>query len=151
MNSGLTTPLGTKPNDECYTSMKDILDELSKWGTLGKFKGKRIVCPCDWDISSDSDVYQINIEYDCNKNVKTSSISDNIKSIVYKKFDLSKLLNDEVIETVHSISVKPEEVDDAKIYKVARDIKKKVESEMQYPGTIKINVIRETRVAEEAK
>ena len=112
LNSGLTTPLGTKPNDECYTSMKDILDELSKWGTLGKFKGKRIVCPCDWDISNDSDVYQINIEYDCNKNVKTSSISDNIKSIVYKKFDLSKLLNDEVIETVHSISVKPEEVDE---------------------------------------
>ena len=32
-----------------------------------------------------------------------------------------------------------------------QDIKTKIEEEMQYPGTIKINVIRETRVQEEAK
>ena len=35
--------------------------------------------------------------------------------------------------------------------KIARDIKNKIEQEMQYPGTIKITVIRETRVQEEAK
>ena len=34
---------------------------------------------------------------------------------------------------------------------MARDIKEQIESEMQYPGTIKITVIRETRVQEEAK
>ena len=34
---------------------------------------------------------------------------------------------------------------------MARDIKEKIENEMQYPGTIKITVIRETRVQEEAK
>ena len=49
------------------------------------------------------------------------------------------------------VMVKPEEVDDAKSYKMARDIKEKIESEMQYPGTIKINVIRETRAIEEAR
>ena len=49
------------------------------------------------------------------------------------------------------VIVKPEEVDDAKSYKMARDIKEQIESEMQYPGTIKITVIRETRVQEEAK
>lgn len=49
------------------------------------------------------------------------------------------------------VIVRPDEVDDAKSYKMARDIKDRIEAEMQYPGTIKINVIRETRAIEEAK
>ena len=49
------------------------------------------------------------------------------------------------------VIVKPDEVDDTNSYKMARDIKEKIESEMQYPGTIKITVIRETRAQEEAK
>ena len=49
------------------------------------------------------------------------------------------------------VVVKPEEVDDLGSYKIARDIKDKIESEMQYPGTIKVTVIRETRAQEEAK
>ena len=49
------------------------------------------------------------------------------------------------------IMVKPDEVDDTTSFKMARDIKEKIESEMQYPGTIKITVIRETRAQEEAK
>ena len=34
---------------------------------------------------------------------------------------------------------------------IANEIKEKIEKEMQYPGTIKVTVIRETRVTEEAK
>lgn len=49
------------------------------------------------------------------------------------------------------VIVKPEEVDDLTSFKIARKIKDKIESEMQYPGTIKITVIRETRAQEEAK
>ncbi len=49
------------------------------------------------------------------------------------------------------VIVKPEEVDDLKSYKIARDIKDRVEAEMQYPGTIKVVVIRETRAEEVAK
>lgn len=49
------------------------------------------------------------------------------------------------------VLVKPEEVDDATSHKIAREIKEKIESNMQYPGTIKVTVIRETRVTEEAK
>ena len=49
------------------------------------------------------------------------------------------------------ILVKPEEVDDLTSHKIARKIKEKIEKEMQYPGTIKVTVIRETRVTEEAK
>lgn len=49
------------------------------------------------------------------------------------------------------VMVKPEEIDDVASYKLARELKDKIEAEMQYPGTIKITVIRETRAQEEAK
>ena len=49
------------------------------------------------------------------------------------------------------VMVKPDVIDDATSYKIARDMKEQIEKEMQYPGTIKITVIRETRVQEEAK
>ena len=49
------------------------------------------------------------------------------------------------------VVVKPDEIDDKKAHKVARDIKINIENELQYPGTIKVTVIRETRAVEEAK
>ena len=49
------------------------------------------------------------------------------------------------------VIVTPESVDDLSAIKLARDIANKIESTMQYPGTIKINVIRETRAIEYAK
>lgn len=49
------------------------------------------------------------------------------------------------------VIVKPDEVDDLTSHKIARMMKEKIESEMQYPGTIKITVVRETRAQEEAK
>ncbi len=49
------------------------------------------------------------------------------------------------------VMVKPDEIDDTQSYKIAREMKDKIENEMQYPGTIKITVIRETRAQEEAK
>ncbi len=49
------------------------------------------------------------------------------------------------------VIVKPSEVDDLTSYKIAREIKDKIEDTMQYPGTIKVVVIRETRVEEVAK
>ena len=49
------------------------------------------------------------------------------------------------------IVVKPEKVNDAEMTLMARDIAKKVEDEMEYPGQIKVNIIREIRVVEYAK
>ncbi|HEY1074266.1 MAG TPA: ribonuclease Y, partial [Patescibacteria group bacterium] len=49
------------------------------------------------------------------------------------------------------IIVKPEDVDDLGAFKMARDIAKKIEDNLQYPGTIRVNVIRETRASEVAK
>ncbi len=49
------------------------------------------------------------------------------------------------------IMVKPEEMADADIVHLAREITKRIESELEYPGQIKVNVIRETRAIEYAK
>jgi ribonuclease Y len=49
------------------------------------------------------------------------------------------------------IFVKPTALDDLGAIKLARDVATKIESTMQYPGTIKVNVIRETRAIEFAK
>ena len=47
--------------------------------------------------------------------------------------------------------VKPDHVDDAGAIELARDIVKSVEEQLEYPGQIKINVIRETRAVDFAK
>ena len=65
----------------------------------------------------------------------------------------------EGVEKVYAISagrevrvfVTPKQIDDLQAIKLARDIANKIESTMQYPGTIKVNVIRETRAIEFAK
>jgi len=49
------------------------------------------------------------------------------------------------------VFVVPKEIDDLQAIKLARDVANKIESTMQYPGTIKVNVIRETRAVEFAK
>ena len=49
------------------------------------------------------------------------------------------------------IIVKPDKVDDNQMTLMARDIAKKLEDEMEYPGQIKVNVVRETRVVDYAK
>ena len=49
------------------------------------------------------------------------------------------------------IIVKPEKISDDQMVIMARDIAKKVENEMEYPGQIKVNLVRETRVVDYAK
>lgn len=49
------------------------------------------------------------------------------------------------------ILVKPEEIDDVAAMRLARDIVKKIQDSMEYPGQIKVTVLRETRVVDYAK
>lgn len=49
------------------------------------------------------------------------------------------------------IMVKPEDVSDLEASQIAREIAKKIEQDLEYPGQIKVNVIRETRAVEYAK
>ena len=54
-------------------------------------------------------------------------------------------------KVVSSITIKPEIVDDKATVFMAKEIAKQIESEMEYPGQIKVNVIREMRSVEYAK
>ena len=47
--------------------------------------------------------------------------------------------------------VRPEQVSEDQMVILARDLAKKIESELEYPGQIKVHVIRETKVVEYAK
>lgn len=86
--------------------------------------------------------------------------NDSLENYVKRLQELEAIANDiDGIEKTFAVQagrelrviVKPEEIDDLGSYKVARDIKNKIEEQMQYPGTIKVTVIRETRATEEAK
>jgi ribonuclease Y len=87
------------------------------------------------------------------RNISTENFAERMK-------DLENVANGfKGIEKSYAISagreirvfVKPKQVDDLSAIKLARDIATKIESTMQYPGTIKVNVIRETRATEYAK
>ena len=86
--------------------------------------------------------------------------NDSLENYIKRLQELEAIANDmEGIEKTFAVQagrelrviVEPEKVDDLTSYKIARDIKNKIEEQMQYPGTIKVTVIRETRVVEEAK
>ena len=49
------------------------------------------------------------------------------------------------------VFVTPNRIDDLAALQLARDIAKRIETEMQYPGEIRVNVIRETRAVEYAR
>ena len=86
--------------------------------------------------------------------------NDSLENYIKRLQELEAIANGmEGIEKTYAVQagrelrviVEPEKVDDLTSYKIARDIKNKIEQEMQYPGTIKVTVIRETRAVEEAK
>ena len=49
------------------------------------------------------------------------------------------------------IIVRPEQVDDLEAMRIARDVSQKIEETMEYPGQIKVTVVRETRATEYAR
>ena len=49
------------------------------------------------------------------------------------------------------VMVVPEQISDDDMILLARDLSRKIESELEYPGQIKVNVIRESRVTDYAK
>ena len=85
---------------------------------------------------------------------------ETLESYIKRLDDLEAIANEmEGVEKTYAIQagreirviVQPEKVDDARAAMMAMDIKKKIESGMQYPGQIKVVVIRETRSIEYAK
>lgn len=86
--------------------------------------------------------------------------NDSVENYIKRLQELEAIGNDmEGVEKTFAVQagrelrviVKPDDVDDLGSYKIARDIKNKIEEQLQYPGTIKVTVIREVRATEEAK
>lgn len=86
--------------------------------------------------------------------------NQSVENFMQRMHDLENVANSfSGVEKTYAISagreirvfVEPKEVDDLSAYRLARDVADKVESTLQYPGTIKVNVIRETRSIEYAK
>ena len=86
--------------------------------------------------------------------------NDSLENYIKRLTELEQIGNEvEGVEKAYAVQagrelriiVKPEEIDDLESHKVAREIKNKIEESLQYPGTIKVVVVRETRVTEEAK
>ena len=86
--------------------------------------------------------------------------NDSLENYVKRLTQLEEVADDiEGVSKVYAMQagrelrviVEPDEIDDLEAHKVARDIKEKIESTLNYPGTIKITVVRETRAVEEEK
>ena len=86
--------------------------------------------------------------------------NDSLENYIKRLTELEQIGNDiQGVEKTYAVQagrelrviVKPDKIDDLESVKVARNIKNKIEENLQYPGTIKVVVIRETRVTEEAK
>lgn len=86
--------------------------------------------------------------------------NDNYENYLQRLEELEKIaLTFEGIDKAYAIQagrevrvfVEPNQIDDLKAYNLARDIAKKIENELKYPGEIKVNVIRELRVTEYAR
>lgn len=99
--------LGTKKNDECYTSRRDIEAELSRWAALDKLRGKNIICPCDWDIVNGESIYSITITYkEPGVEVLGNSVFKAVESVVVD------LWSDDPQPTVHKLTLAEDEIED---------------------------------------
>ena len=86
--------------------------------------------------------------------------SDNYENYIHRLEELEKIATSfEGIDKAYAIQagrevrvfVQPEMITDLQAHELARDIAKKIETELKYPGEIKVNVIREMRVTEFAR
>lgn len=86
--------------------------------------------------------------------------SDSLENYIKRLSQLEELTNSfEGVDSAYALQagrevrvvVNPEKISDDKTYLLAKDIKTSIENNLQYPGTIKVVVIRETRANEEAK
>ena len=80
--------------------------------------------------------------------VESNGIETVRDTAAISKFQKADLIYKQILSIY---SEKTEKISDYQMTILARDVAKKVEEEMEYPGTIKVNIIRETRVTDYAK
>ena len=120
----------------------------------------RVNLMCEDGISRNFSVHVLVAIADALSASRPGARNDTLENYIKRLEQLENIGNDiPGVEKTYAVQagrelrviVKPDEIDDITAHKVARDIKEKIEQTMQYPGTIKVTVVRETRAQEEAR
>ena len=157
--AGLLHDIGKAIDHEIEGSHVDIGVDIAK-----KYKEDKIVINSiashHGDTKADSVIAVIVAIADALSASRPGARNDSLENYIKRLTQLEEVGNNiDGVDKAYALQagrelrvvVKPEEVDDAKAHKIARDVKEKIEATMKYPGTIKITVVRETRAQEEAK